>query len=96
VTSDPRLVSPSPAHKPARPLPDPAPADAPSHRTKAPRPDATCPGCGTSIPAEDQLCAFCYLQDAPPTVSRRDLLVHWLVFLAAMGLVFGGGYLLAH
>lgn len=62
-------------------------------RKSAP-PDATCASCGTSVPWNETECAFCLLEKLPKT-GRRTLLLHWLVFLVAMGIVLGGGALLA-
>ena len=56
-------------------------------------PDASCACCGTSIPFDETECAFCRLEKLP-RVGRKALLLHWLVFLVAMGIVFCGGYLL--
>jgi len=78
--------SPEPAQWP------PALPSAPQRKKTAP-PDGTCAACGTSVPWTEVECAFCRLDKLPRT-GAGTLVLHWLVFLVAMGLVFGLGYLL--
>ena len=86
-------------HGPAAWTRSPEPANSgpgPAIRTtsaRRPRAHGTCAACGTSVPWTEVECAFCRLDKLPRT-GAGTLVLHWLVFLVAMGLVFGLGYLL--
>ncbi|MBV0912516.1 hypothetical protein [Anianabacter salinae] len=72
--------------------PPPNPRSAQQDNAQA---ESICSGCRTSIPAAEQECATCRARTAATTNSATELLLHWAVFLLVMGVVFGGGYLLA-
>lgn len=58
---------------------------------RRPKLGAACQDCGTAIPCSDRLCQPCARarQGVPPPPWQTA--VHWLVFIAAMGIVFGVG-----
>ena len=65
------------------------PAPATRKRVKAPLPDRLCEHCGTTIPGTEKVCTPCALERATPV--NHHMALNWLVFLVAMGLVFGVG-----
>jgi hypothetical protein len=68
--------------------------DAPARPAPAAAPQPACITCGGEVPAGEAECAFCAHARAAATPGRGSLLLHWLVFLAAMAAVFGLGWLL--
>ena len=57
--------------------------------------NSTCQDCGTVIPATDRICLPCARTREGPPPSAWHRALHWLVFFASMGLVFGFGAFLA-
>jgi hypothetical protein len=94
-----RLLSKSRDTGPARAIvPQPveiAPPPKAAARRPRERPDGICPECGTSIPPSERICAACERKGGA-SVSRRALLLNWLVFVAMTGAIFGAGWLLSH
>lgn len=83
----------APAAPPPRPVEIPA-VERPGPRRKAARPDVACPRCGTSMPAREKLCTPCERQIAGAANSAASTALHWLVLVAAMSAIIGGGWLL--
>jgi hypothetical protein len=81
--------------EPARPAPRPIEPRIPEPARAAPRPDGQCIGCGTAIPARRTHCALCEREAAGQEFPVSTMLGHWLVFLAVMTVIIGGGWLLS-
>ncbi|NKX45482.1 hypothetical protein [Roseicyclus persicicus] len=58
------------------------------------REGGACITCGGEAPAGEAECGFCVQARAAQATPTRTLLLHWLVFLAAMAVVFGAGWIL--
>ena len=77
----------------APPQPKEPPAPARRHRTA--HPDGLCASCGTAVPARATRCAACARAESGQEFSSLTMLGHWLVFLAVMTVIIGGGWLLS-
>src|SRR6056297_2207646 len=68
----------------------------PASAARAQQADGTCASCGTTVPYNEPECAFCLHARAAPANSYRQVLLHWAVFVAVMGLIFGAGWIATH
>lgn len=79
---------------PPRPIEVPDP-ERPRPRSRTALPDGACTCCGTSIPARETLCTACERKSESATNSAATTALHWLVFVAVMTAIIGGGWLLS-
>ncbi|MDO5621426.1 MAG: hypothetical protein Q4G24_08155 [Paracoccus sp. (in: a-proteobacteria)] len=56
---------------------------------------STCRDCGTSIPTSETQCALCARKEGSGSTGATTAL-HWLLFLATMTALLGGGWMLQH